>query len=92
MNARTVTRLCEVVFNDIVVSYTSPSGRIVATAAHVLSRKLRQRIVAVMPGRYPDVDYVPPCSVGLTPEEWRLVLELPATCTLDSAVTTTHIV
>lgn len=91
MNARTVTRLCEVYFDDIVVSYTSPSGRIVATAAHVLSTELRYRIAAVVP-HFPSAAYVPPCSVGLTPEEWRLVLELPATCTVDSAVTTTHIV
>lgn len=89
MNARTVTRLCQVCFDDIVVSYTSPSGRIVATAAHVLSKELRYRIAAVVP-HFPSIDYVPPCSVGLTPEEWELVLELPATCTADSAITTTH--
>lgn len=90
MNARNVTRLCEVCFDDIVVSYRSPSGRIVATAAHCLSKELRQRIAIVVPEHFPHANHVPPCSVGLTPGEWELVFQLPETCTADSAITTTH--
>lgn len=88
MNARTVTRLCKALFDDDVVSYTAPSRRIVVSGRGPLSRELRGRIVAVIPKRYPDIDYVPPCSIGLTPEEWTLILAMPETRTADSAVTT----
>lgn len=83
MNARTVTRLCKELFDDRVASWTNHAGNI--TAEGNLSRELRERI-----SRCSNTVFVSPFRAKLTPAQWTRVFDAVATCTVDSAVTTTH--
>lgn len=86
MTARTVTRLCQAIFGDRVASWTNYAGSINTEGS--LSKRLRQRIAAIAPLRYPTFYDVSPFRASLTPEEWAFVFDLSETCTADSAAIT----